>query len=430
VIQGYLRRLRADDLLRNSFYLLLATATMSALGFVFWLLAARLYTAVQIGGATSLLSSLSLISYLGLFGLNTTAVRFLPSSRDPNRDINAGIAVVGTAGLLFGAGFVLLLPVIAPDLGWLRHSPAMAVAFCAMAALSTVNLFTDSVFIAARAAKYNVLIDGVLQGGVKVLLPVFLVPLGAFGLVSASGIAAGLAVVASLAGMARVVGYRPRLMADWQAVRATANFSAASYAASVFNLVPVVVLPLVVLNLFGAASAGYYFMAFQIANLLNAVAYAICQSLLAEGSYDGVDLRRLVARSVRILGGAMVPAVAVLAVAARPLLRVFGPEYSAHAGATLSVLAVGALGVSAYCWVGTLLKFTRQLRAMIAMNVVYATVIVGLAVMMSHQGLVGIAVAWSVGNTAAAVAGGVALLAARRRRTAVATAARPEPVAV
>ena len=61
--------------------------------------------------------------------------------------------------------------------------------------------------------------------------------------------------------------------------------------ASVFNLLPILVVPVIVLGKLDSADAGYYFIAFQIASLLSGVAFAVTQSLLAEVGHAETSLR-------------------------------------------------------------------------------------------------------------------------------------------
>ena len=77
-----LHRQTQDELIRNSLYLTLSTATMAVLGFAFWLLSARLYDPGEIGKATTLISAVALISYLGLFGFNNTCLLYTSDAAD------------------------------------------------------------------------------------------------------------------------------------------------------------------------------------------------------------------------------------------------------------------------------------------------------------------------------------------------------------
>ena len=422
-----LRRQTQDELIRNSLYLMLSTATMGVLGFAFWLLSARLYDPGEIGKATALISAVALISYLGLFGFNNTFIRFLPSSRQRDTDISTGLLVVLVAATIAATIYVLIVPYIAPKLDFVRHSTGFALGFVVFAAFSAVNLVTDSVFIAYRKTQYNLLVDGVIQSLTKLALPAVLVGLGAYGVFAASGLAATVAVGASIFFMVKVVGFRPKLSLSPGVIKQTWEFSAANYLANLLNLAPIFAIPLIVLDTRGARQAGYFFVAFQIANLLNAVSYSVSTSLLAEGSYEGSDLAALLRKSARVLALVSIPTGVLVAVTARWLLMVFGGAYSQHAASALTVLAIATPSVACYVWATTILRITKQLRELIGANVVYALATVGFALNWAHRGLAWIGVAWLAGNL---LSGMVAAAAAARHLRMSPRPARPaEPQA-
>lgn len=409
-----LHRVREDELLRNSFYLTVTTGTIAAFGFAFWLLNSRLYTAGQIGAATTLISGASLIANISLFGFNTTFIRFLPTSQQRDEEINTGLVIVFCTALLAAALYVLLIPWIAPRLAFMRGSFAFAGGFVALTAFWAVNLVTDSVFIAFRRAQYNVLVDGVIQGVVKLALAALLVGLGAYGVFMSSGLAAAAAVAASILFMVRTVGYQPRLSLSLRVLRRSWDYSAAAYAANLLILGPVLVTPLIVLNVRGPRQAGYYFMAFQLASLLYAMGYAVSQSLFAEASQAGADLHALVLRSGKLLARLCLPLAVLVALTAQWLLLVFGRAYSEHAATALVVLALSTPSVALCTVAGTVLKIEKQLKAVVFTAAVYAATIVGLALLWASRGLPWVALAWLIGNTAAGLLG-AAIATARLR---------------
>src|SRR2546421_1625985 len=183
--------LRSDALLRNSFFILLTTATMGGVGFLFWLVNARLFTSSQIGVATTLISATALICYLSLLGFDATFIRFLPRSSNRDAEINTGLILVLGAALVVSTAYVLAAPIFVPALRFVRASPLYAIGFVVLTAFAAVNLVTDSVFIAYRGATYNFIVDGLLQGAAKLALPALLTGLGAYGIFAASGGAAG-----------------------------------------------------------------------------------------------------------------------------------------------------------------------------------------------------------------------------------------------
>lgn len=397
----------SDHLFRNSFFITLSTATMGGFGFLFWLVGARLFTPDQIGLGTTLISSTVLISYLSLLGVDVTFVRFLPESDDRDAEINTGLVLVLLAALAVGAAYIIVAPLLVPALGFVQHTPILAVGFVVLTAFSAVNLVTDSVFIAYRAAKYNFIVDGLLQSGAKLALVVAFTGLGAYGIFAASGVAAVAAVGLSLFFMARGFAYRPKVQIARRVVRRVFAFSSLNYLANLVNIAPILLLPLIVINVRGPSQAGYYFIAFQIANLLNAVTYAVSQALFAEGSYASTVFAPLVRRSAKLLALTVLPASAFLALTGHWLLLAFGAGYSSHSTVTLVIFAASCPAVALKVWTSTILRLKMQLAGLIWSNVIYLISICGLAALWAHRGLPWVAGAWLLGNL---IAGGVGVV--------------------
>ncbi len=404
-----MRLLARDALLRSSFYLTLNSATVAAVGFVFWLLNSRLFTAEEIGRATVLISGASLITYVSLVGFNITFVRFLPASRHRNHEINTGLLIVFATALAAATLYVVLIPSIVPRLAFLRESFGLSAAFVVLTAFWAVNLVTDSVFIAFRKAQFNLLVDGAVQGAVKLALPALMVGFGAFGIFMSSGIAAVVAVIASIILMMRTVGYRPRLLLSPKVLRRTWEYSAANYVANLLTVGSLLVIPLIVLEVRGSRQTAFYYIAFQLASLLFSAGYAVSASLLAEGSHEGSLLPSLMRRSAKVLVLVCVPSSILVAAAGHWLLLLFGHDYTANATLALAVLALSTPFVALFSAATTVLRITKQLRALVATNAVFAAVVVGLTLAAAKHGLQWVAVGWLLGNmVAGALASGLA----------------------
>lgn len=406
----------SDPLLVNSAYIMGSTATMGVLGFLFWVLNARLFSASQIGVATALISASSMISYLSLLGFNSTFVRFLPTSRHRDAEISTGLCFVTGGALALSLAYIAVLPTVAPELGFVRASAPYAAGFVLLTVATALNLVTDSVFIAYRAAKYNLLVDGVIQGAAKLASPLALVGMGAYGMVAASGIATALAVGFSILLMVKVFDYKPRTTLSMGVIRRVWSYSAANYFANVLNIVPILVIPLVIIGRRGPADAAYYFVAFQIANLLYAVSHAVSQSLFAEGSYGEMSFGGLARRSAVSQAVIMVPAAVALCVFAPVVLSLFGGGYRANGASALVVLAISAPAVAFNTWTSTLLRLSGQLGALIWSNLVYFAAICGLAVAWADLTLSWVAAAWLIGNLMSGAVGGLALVIGAPRR--------------
>jgi len=404
-------RLRTDHMVRNTLYLILSSGLQAALGFTFWIIAARLFSIADVGRAGSLIAATSVIAYLALLGVNTTFVRYLPTAHDRDALITAGLLLVAGCGAGMGLLYLLLTPVLVPRLAFVEHRPALAAGFVLLTAAAAVNLMTDSVFIASREAGYTTLTDGGVGGVIKVVSAVVLVGTGAYGLFCASVGGFAAAALASIVLMTTALHYRPSLRKPFRTLKPLLWFSAANYATNVLTLLPILVVPLVVLDRLGARAAAYYFVAFQVATLLYSAAYSVEQALLAEGSHTGVDQRELIQRSLRVLMALCLPACLILIIAARWLLLVFGIRYSQHGTPSLMLLAVAAVPLAANNWLWTVLRLSGQLWALVLSSGVYAIAICGLAWSLAPHGLSAVTAAWPIGGLlGAAVAGFFCLL--------------------
>jgi len=193
------------------------------------------------------------------------------------------------------------------------------------------------------------------------------------------------------------------------------GFSSASYLSSILNLGPVMLLPAVTLHYLGAEETAYYYVAFQIANLLTAASYAVGESLTAEVSTDESRFGALLLRSAKLLTLLLVPAVTVVAATSGLLLRAFGTAYATEARHLLVVLSLAAFAVGLNTWAGFALKLVRRMGHLIVSNVLYTVVTLGLACLLARCGVVGIGWAWLIGNATSGLYAAAALAVAHHR---------------
>jgi O-antigen/teichoic acid export membrane protein len=409
--------LQQNHMVRNSMYMLLSSGLQAGLGFAFWILAARLFSAPQVGRATSLIAATTLIGFIALLGLNSTLVRYLPRSKHKNTMITVALLLVASFGGVLALGYALAIPAIAPQLSFLEHRALFVIGFVVLSALAAVNLVTDAVFIACRRSGLVAFVDGGVGGVAKVLLVPLLAGSGAYGLFCASAGGFAAAAVASLILIWTTLHHRPEVKGAVSAMKPLLRFSAANYLGNVFSLVPTLVVPLIVLDRLGASRAAYYFVAFQVANLLYAGIYAVEQNFLAEGGHGEEDLPHLMRRSAKVLSILVVPACVVVVALAHPLMSLFGVSYASNGSSVLVVMALAALPIAAQNWLITVLRLSGQLVAVTVCNAIYAVAICGLAWALAGHGLTALGASWLIGGGVGLVAAAAAVLFGARRGT-------------
>src|SRR3990170_161209 len=192
IISKFYNLLANDSLYRNSIYLMLSTAVMAFLGFFFWIINARLYSAEQVGIGTTLISIMPLISSFSILGLGNGLIRYLPTSERKNKKINTSFTSVALMSILTSVIYLIFLKTFSPKLLFVRENIIFSLLFIVFIISSSLNIISEYVFIAYRSSKY-VLIKNIIFGIIKLILPFTLIALGAYGIFMSVGIAVTIA---------------------------------------------------------------------------------------------------------------------------------------------------------------------------------------------------------------------------------------------
>lgn len=393
-----------SKLLSNSLLVLATTVLMAGAGAVFWVIAARLASPQDVGLAGSLVAAGDSLALFAQLGLNIAIVRTLPGSSRKAADVLTAGLVVGCTGATFALGYALLLPATSPRLAEILHSPVVIAAFCVLVGATALNVLTDSVFLAIDRVWSLLRLNGVLMGVLKVGLPFLLAGAGAFGLYGAFGLAILCCAVASIAVILRHLP-GPRRPRPSPQLLANRGFAAAGYVTYVLTVLPLLVFPLLVINSLGSAEAGSYFIAFQVAMLLNAVILAVSNATYAE-TERAAHGRHAVVRKGGLLVGAVAVAGCLAMVALAPyLLAIFGDHYVDEGTTTLRVLALGAVGAAFNYWGMLRLRLAANLVAMISVQLAGTVVMLVLATSLAERGTVWVAAAWGIGHAVGGLLG-------------------------
>ncbi len=338
-----------DSLFRNSLYLMASSAVTAVVGFLFWMLAARLYPAEDVGIASAVISAMMLIALLATLGLDYGIVRFLPGAgRDKNDTINTCLTLTGLAAIAISVVFVLGVGVWSPALSFLRDNWALFLAFVGFCAVGTVSLLIGRAFVAERRAAYTLLQGSIFNVSRLGLVAGLSASFAAFGIYSCWGLGHAMAlVVAALLLLPRLrTGYRPIPAIRSAVVRRLLRFSLANYVTALLWTAPSFILPLMVVNRLGAEATAYFYIAWSIANVLFVVPLATSFTLLAEGAHDETRLAGDAKKTIALTLSVIVPLIVVLAVVGDRVLNAFDPAYAENGFDLLRLLSISAVPLS------------------------------------------------------------------------------------
>lgn len=377
-----------DSLYRTSFFMAFSNIISAACGFLFWIIAARLYTVQEVGLATALISSLALVVLFATLGFDSSVIRFLPLE-DKGKVISTSLIVTAGASILVGGIYILLARVLTPAMT-LWQEPGYSLAFILIALLNSIAVMGGYVFVADRKADLFFLQSLMQAIRIPVLFPLTL--LGTLGIFAAIGLGYLAAAILCLAKIHMAIS-PIRRQVDGEFIHRSFRFSSLNYLSSLLYAAPTLIMPILVLSLLDEAEAAKYYIAFALGTLVLIIPSSFGTSLFVEGSH-GSGLRRSALRA----GGAslmiMLPAVLVLFFFGDFLLGLLKGEYIEAFG-LLRIIALSSFPVACYSLFIPIQNVRMRVESILKLNAVRCFLLLGLSyALVSRFGILGAGYAW------------------------------------
>ncbi len=396
-------------LYRNAYALMLGSAITSGLGVIYWWLAARHYTAYQVGLNAAAISAIMFLSGLAQLNLTDALTQFIPIlGRAATRFIGysylTSLVVALVVSVLFIGGLNLWLPT--SDL--VKTSPPFQLGLIVATMVWGIFALQDSALTGLRQTIW-VPIENTIFSVLKIALLVsFATSFPQYGIFASWTIPAAVLTLPVNRLIFRTFIPKHAATAKSQTVpigpSQIIKFAAANYLGYLFDLMSTTLLPILVVSYAGASTNAHFYVAWTIANSLQLVALNMGTSLAVEGAADEKNLtlygRHTLIQMMRWLG----PLSLMTLIGAPYILRIFGTTYAAKGVTLLRLLAVAVIPYS----INTLyLSFARVQRRISGIIFVQATLCV-LVLMLGYallpsDGIAGIGIAWLVSQTLVAV---------------------------
>lgn len=419
---GWRQRLRAhvrDPVYGNGYALVLNSGAGAILGFGFWMVAARLFSAEDLGWGAAVVSAATLAALLGKAGFDAAVIRFVPHvhARYARKLVAYTIVAAMTLTLIACLALFALAGSGIASLSALR-TPLAAAGFIALACGTSAAWMLDAFYIAKQEARLT-LLRNLAFHGVKLVAPllvaVWLVPLSDFAVPIAwtAGLAASLVVATAFLPGRLKAGVATQT--ERPSRKDVAGYSAKNYVLNLAEFMPGLVLPILVLEHMGAEANASFFLAWTIATVAFLASKAIAQSAFAElvrRESPGPALRKALLLSTIVLA----PGMLVMLGGAPFVLRLFGPQY---AGESAELLRLLALSIPPIAVSNVYLAYLKARRAGWELTLLPAvtllTLLVALPLALPIAGIVGVGVVWLGVQTLAGAYAAARLVAAVRR---------------
>ncbi|MGW0172649.1 lipopolysaccharide biosynthesis protein [Rhodococcus sp. NPDC003322] len=403
----------AKSLERNSLALTVSAALTGVLGLAYWAVLGRLYPAREVGAASAIITTATMLSAFGNLSLGALFERFLPlAGSRASALVRAGFVVGGCGGLLLGAVFLLWGPT-----DEMFDHPLQAASFPLIVAVFSAFALLDHTSVGLReagwAATKNVshavvkLVAAVALGFTASRLAVvwtWTVP----ALIGA--VVLGVAVARRLRGP-EFAGAVPQLPPR----RELGSFLAASYGIYVVAALAPLMLPLIVVARMGADANAYFAIAWSLVSAVLVLMTMLMGPYVAGVAADPMQVRALTRRFLVVLAVVTAGGVVLFAIVGPVLLGFVGEDYADTGIPLLRLAAVALMPAIVGFAYNAIARVRRRLRLAIVVQVLNAALVLGLSLaLIDGHGLAAMGWAYIVAESVSAVVLAVPLLRAVR----------------
>lgn len=327
--------------IQNTGSLIATTLLTSGLGFVYWWIAARLFTAEAVGLSAALTSSMLMLGNIGRLGLDNFLISELPKrGKLAPRLLISSLWLSGGVALAFGLSFAWLSPFFAKDVHSYFDVWSNTLSFALGVALTSLSMVLDKALIAYMWGSTQ-LWRNILFSVLKILF-LFMVAWIFIGLGDAGIINSW--ILANLISLAFVFGLLARRL-ELPALPHKSAFNGLGlnifnhYFLDIAQSAHALIMPLLSVSLFGASLSGAFYVAWTFILMGRMIPMHITTVLHALGSRDRELLRSKMRMTLKLSFLLSFVVCSVLFFASGPLLGLFGREYAEFAADPLQILA-------------------------------------------------------------------------------------------
>lgn len=401
-LSNTLKKIYNDSLLKNSAYLITTNFFNLILGFFFWVIATRYYTPEDIGIISAILSSMSLISVIGLVGLPMSLMFYLPIySKNANNIINSCLIIGIIMSITLSLIFILGLDIWAPKLKSYLIDLEVIIIFIIATVMMTISSLMSGTFSAGKRSSFNMIKENIF-GFTKIFPLILFTGFGSIGVLLSWSIGLIISVIAGFFLLSKLWKYYPMFIFD-PIIKSMTSFSVGNYIAGIMYILPKFVFPIMIVNIISAESAGYFFIAMTIAGLLYGIPYSIASSFLVESS-DKDKFWNNVDKAIKFNIGLLIPGLLLFIIFGKFILNLFNPDYADNSFVTLIILSVTSIPISLIIIFNTVRTAQKKIMTVIKINVMLSVMTIIFSIpLMRIWNIEGVAISYLITNTITAL---------------------------
>ncbi len=386
--------------LGSSVGLIAGRVASMGLGFLAWLVAARLFTPADVGLASGAVAAMMFCVQLAVFGIGSAVIALVPRERGTPGPLldNAFVSVLLLA-VAMSVAFLVLAGAFFRELDLVATVPFLAASFVAMTVFGAINVLMDNLSIAQRLGG-QVLVRNVAFGVVTLAVPLaFAGAVSGHGawLILAGWTAAGL--VACAIGVRQIrrslSGYRPRIGLDLRFIARLVRVGLPNWALTMTERGPALLMPVFVTEVISPETNAFWYAAWMMAWVVMIIPISVGQTLFAEAAREPEQIPQATRHGLITALGLGLAAAAGMIVVARFALALLGSAYADAGENALRLLVLTVVPFSLIQAYYAICRARQRLTEATLAGVVFGTAAVSAAIAAGVAlGLTEMAAAW------------------------------------
>ncbi|MBT5030062.1 oligosaccharide flippase family protein [archaeon] len=387
-----MKKILKDKLYNNSLFLIINAGIMSFLGFIFWIIAARSFSAAEIGLAVTLISLINILSNFSNLGFNISLIRYLPQSNIKSKIIYSTINLTILFSILFSAIIFILVYFFYPEMNYIKDSPLIYF-FLIIIFTSIVTQFNliESIFIALRKS-WKVLFKNLIWSILKILGLFLFFGLNIWGIYISWF---GTLIIALIIALF-LINVKYKFFIDLKIIKRLFKYSFLNYISNTALIISFIGLPIFVTYMLGTDQTAYFYMSWMIANLLFFVPQSIGKIFISEGSHSKKNSSIIKALKFNyiIIGIGIILGILL----SRIILSFFGELYLENSFKPLIILLISSLFYSYNSLMISQFNLEHKLKKVILVNSGICILTFFFSFLLINLGLIGISLGWLIAN--------------------------------
>lgn len=397
---GFLKRILGSNatLVFNSASIVMATGITAGLGFVYWWVAARMFSKEAVGFSSAAISAMQFAGTLAMAGLGTLLIGELPNWKRKGDLIISALAVATVIAFVIGVVVAGVLPLTSEDLMPINANIANATLFVFGVVFTTLTLVLDQIMIGLLRSDIQLRRNAIFS-------VIKLVALWGAGLLVVGQFDMSIYFTWALGNFVSFAAFLGLVSReDWKlsginwefgALRRLSGYATSHHMLNLSLQAPGFIMPVIVTSVISVEANASFFIAWTLTNFVFVGPAALTQVLYAIGAGKPHELANKM-RTTLLLATLVGVVASVLAVIfAYPVLGIFGESYAEQGTLVLRVLTFAVFPIVVKVHYVAIRQVTRTVGRAARLVALGAVMEIGFAFVGAlYWGAVGLSFAW------------------------------------